>query len=301
MEQAVVVAAALIAVAAGLLARRRLGFVTMVESESMLPTLAPGQRLLTRRPGLSRRVRRGDIVVIRSAELGRVIVKRVIGLPGEHVDVAAGEVRVDGKPLPEPYVTGRGGRSGSFDVPDGHLLLLGDNRTGSSDSRSWRQPYLPLTALRGTVLPSRGNLPQPLRVEDLDLPTRAEPDEPGLLQRAQPAAQRLRGGAEVGGQILLGGGQQELCGTGLARKVQQLLGQPLPDRLPAERRHLLLGRSQPGRHGLEHLHRHRRMLPEQPGETLPCDHAELTRLERDREVVGDGVREQRGLAEEISR
>ncbi|MFI8088294.1 signal peptidase I [Streptomyces sp. NPDC086080] len=145
-------AAVLLALAVGLVARRRLGFVTMVESESMAPTLTPGRRLLTRRPRASRPVRRGDIVVVPSAELGRVIVKRVIGLPGEHVDIAPDEVRVDGEPLSEPYVVRRGGRSGAFDVPDGHLLLLGDNRARSSDSRSWRRPYVPVGVLRGTLL-----------------------------------------------------------------------------------------------------------------------------------------------------
>lgn len=299
MEQAVVVASAVLAVAIGLVVRRRLGFVTRVESASMGPTLAPGQQLLTRRSGGP--VRRGDITVVRSAELGRVIVKRVIGLPGEHVDVAAGKVWVNGKRLPEPYVFQWGGRSGSFDVPAGHLLLLGDNRARSSDSRNWRQPYLPVSALRGTVLLSRGDLPQGSRIDDLDLPTRAQPDDSGLLQRAEPAAQGLRGGAEVGGQLLLGGGQPELGVAGLVRQEHQLLGQSLPDRLPAERGHHLFGFSQPARHGLEHLHRHRRMLSEQPGESLPADHAEFTRLEGDREVVGGGVREERGFAEEVPR
>jgi signal peptidase I len=152
----IVVAAALLAVAVGL-STRRLGFLTLVHSESMLPTLTPGQRLLTRCPSTSRPVRRGDIVVVRSAELNRLIVKRVVGLPHEHVRVAAGEVRVNGKFLPEPYVTRRGGSTRDFDVPDGHLLLLGDNRARSNDSRNWRQPYLPMTALHGFVLPSRGH------------------------------------------------------------------------------------------------------------------------------------------------
>ena len=84
MDNVVVVGlAALLALAVGLAVRRWLVFLTTVESESMLPTLAPGQQLLTRRPATSRPLRRGDIVVVDSDELGRVIVKRVAGLPGD--------------------------------------------------------------------------------------------------------------------------------------------------------------------------------------------------------------------------
>lgn len=132
--------------------RRRLGFVTEVESLSMSPTLAPGQRLLARRLGAAQPLRRGDVVVVDSPEIGRPIIKRVVGLPGEHVDVdAAGMVRVAGRELAEPYVVHRGGRPGTFDVPAGHLLLLGDNRAASSDARAWRAPYLPVSAVRGRV------------------------------------------------------------------------------------------------------------------------------------------------------
>lgn len=186
---AFVTVAALLAVAVGLAARRRLGFLTVVDSESMKPTLTPGQRLLTRRPEDSRPVRRGDIVVVRSAELGRVIVKRVIGLPHEHVSVAAGQVRVNGTPLPEPYVTMWGGPSASIDVPDGHLLLLGDNRSRSNDGRRWRQPCLPITALRGFV----HTVERPAAVPSdpgPEPPTRPHPGQLHLLQRAEPAAQR---------------------------------------------------------------------------------------------------------------
>ena len=159
-ELGVPVAAVVLAIATGLAFRRWLGFMIVVESDSMAPTLTPGQLLLTRRLRGSRHVRRGDVVVARSAESGRMIVKRTIGLPGEHVEVAAGQVRVNGKRLPEPYVTRRGGPSGSFDVPDGHVLLLGDNRARSRDSRSWRQPYLPIEALLGTVPLTCGHLPR---------------------------------------------------------------------------------------------------------------------------------------------
>jgi signal peptidase I len=68
---------------------RWLGFVTVVESVSMAPTLAPGPRLLARRRRATRPHRRGDVVVVDSVEVGRPVIKRVVGLPGEHNDVGA--------------------------------------------------------------------------------------------------------------------------------------------------------------------------------------------------------------------
>lgn len=150
------VAVAFSAAAALLLGRAvrlRLCFVTEVESASMAPTLVPGQRLLTRRPAAARPVRRGDIVVVTSPELGRPIIKRAVGLAGEHVIVAAdGRVQVDGQDLAERYVAHWGGKAAVFDVPAGHLLLLGDNRATSSDARSWREPYLPESTVIGRVI-----------------------------------------------------------------------------------------------------------------------------------------------------
>lgn len=155
METLLAVAASMVlAVLLGLAVRRRLGFLTEVESVSMVPTLAPGQRLLARRQGAAHQLRRGDVVVVESAELGRRVIKRVVGLPGEHIDVDAdGQVQVAGHDLAEPYVVHQGGRSGTFDVPAGHLLLLGDNRAWSSDARVWREPYVPVSAVLGRVVP----------------------------------------------------------------------------------------------------------------------------------------------------
>lgn len=148
-----VTAAALAAVVLGLAVRRWLVFVTTVESASMAPTLRPGRRLLTRRLTRTERIRRGDIVVVASRELGRTVVKRVLGLPGERVLIEpGGRTSVDGRPVAESYVVHAGGPGGVFLVPPGCVLLLGDNRARSSDSRTWQDPYLPVSAVRGTVL-----------------------------------------------------------------------------------------------------------------------------------------------------
>jgi len=141
--------AAIAAGAAAAVAIRHVVWLTRVESWSMAPTLRPGSLLLTRRLRPSEGVRRGDVVVLRSAELGRRVVKRVIGLPGETVVVDSRGVCVDGVPLGEPYVLVNGGAGGSFAVPDGAYLVLGDNRARSSDSRSWRQPFVARSTIEG--------------------------------------------------------------------------------------------------------------------------------------------------------
>lgn len=126
-------------------------WLTRVASESMAPTLRPGQLVLTRSLRRTSPIRRGDLVVADSTELGRHVVKRVVGLPRERVAIRSGVVTVDGVRLDEPYAT-PSFYQGDFDVPAGHYLLLGDNRDASSDARSWRQPYLPAERLVGRLI-----------------------------------------------------------------------------------------------------------------------------------------------------
>ncbi len=133
-------------------AARRTVWLTRVASWSMAPTLRPADLLLTRRLRRSEGPRRGDIVVIRSAELGRRVVKRVIGLPGETVEVGAGGVSVDGQPLDEPYARATGGAAGTFRVPVGSYFVLGDNRSASLDSRRWKQPFVSRGAIEGRLV-----------------------------------------------------------------------------------------------------------------------------------------------------
>ena len=126
-------------------------WLTRVQSHSMTPTLRDGALALTRKLWRRTPVRRGDVVVVDSRELGQHVVKRVIGLPGETVAIEAGQLHIDGRPLVEPYAS-RSVFTDTFLVPAGHYLLLGDQREASSDSRSWRQPYIAREALVGRVI-----------------------------------------------------------------------------------------------------------------------------------------------------
>jgi signal peptidase I len=88
---------------------------------------------------------RGDIVVLDPPVQGasKPYIKRVIGLPGEKIEFRDGFVYIDGEKLNEPYIDGGitecGGREycRGFTVPEDSVFVLGDNRTNSSDSRSF--------------------------------------------------------------------------------------------------------------------------------------------------------------------
>src|SRR3546814_11625527 len=88
---------------AGMVVRRWVAAPARVESVSMEPTLRHGQRPLVRPRRPVRGLSRGDVVLVRSEEVGRGVVKRAIGLPGERVEVApGGRVCVAGQRLAEP-------------------------------------------------------------------------------------------------------------------------------------------------------------------------------------------------------
>jgi signal peptidase I len=121
-------------------------------------------RIMGKRP-----IRRGDVVVFKFPEdPTRDFIKRVIGLPGETVEIRNKQVFIDGKPIVEPYVhfieqplrpddPEYALRSDSIrdnwgpqTVPAGQLLVLGDNRDNSRDSRFWG--FLPEDQVKGRAL-----------------------------------------------------------------------------------------------------------------------------------------------------
>lgn len=99
---------------------------------------------------------RGEIVTFRSDELDKLLVKRVIGLPGDTVSFRDGYVYINGQKLDEPYLPQQGitvpGRQSEYKVPEGCLFFMGDNRTGSYDARSWNEPFVPVSKVRSHVL-----------------------------------------------------------------------------------------------------------------------------------------------------
>lgn len=113
---------------------------TQVHGQSMEPTLHSDQRLVVEK--VSYRFhgpRRGDIVVLKSPqEDSELLIKRVIGLPSETVEIRQGRVYINGQGLDEPYLARfAGGNWGPIIVPPLHVFVLGDNRGFSNDSRAF--------------------------------------------------------------------------------------------------------------------------------------------------------------------
>ncbi len=108
-----------------------------VENISMLPTLQPGEFVLVNKMAYEMGdFSRGDIVVFHYSPEEDYI-KRVIGLPGDEVQVGNGQVMVNGQLLDEPYISAPPQYTGTWNVPEGRLFVLGDNRNQSSDSHRW--------------------------------------------------------------------------------------------------------------------------------------------------------------------
>ena len=111
-----------------------------VESISMQPTLYAGDFVIVNKLAYKLGTpSRGDIIIFHAPPdpTGEPYIKRVIGLPGDTVEVNAGKVYINGVPLREPYIKAAPDYQKTYHVSAGMLFVLGDNRNNSSDSHSW--------------------------------------------------------------------------------------------------------------------------------------------------------------------
>lgn len=142
-----------LSIGVALLIKRYIFFITQVLSHSMRPTLQPNQRLFTLRVSRPNQLKRGDIIVFYSREKKIRMIKRLIGLPGDTVQIKEdGSLLLNGKEAKESYVENQGGKSGTFLVPADTYFFLGDNRSGSGDSRHWSNAGIPAEDIQGKVI-----------------------------------------------------------------------------------------------------------------------------------------------------
>lgn len=180
----------IIAVVLALLVRYFIGTPTIVQQKSMYPTLKPEQRLILNRipRTLKQMPKRGDIITFEEPSEGvntiitnlenpvaiyheqqgifnkfrynileigkKSYIKRVIGLPGEHIKIQNGKVYINDKELEENYLkpdvkTEEAGPYSDLIVPEGCVFAMGDNRGGSTDCR--RFGCIPLEKIESKV------------------------------------------------------------------------------------------------------------------------------------------------------
>jgi signal peptidase I len=150
-----------------------------IPSGSMIPTLEVGDYILVLKFWYGLRVpfvekplvtwrhpSRGDVVVFTRPDDPNTpheddsaihIIKRVIGLPGDTIAIRGGHVTINGAPLNEPYAQWAEGGSpdgdfGPATIPAGKIMLLGDNRDRSKDSRFWTDPFLDESRIKGRAV-----------------------------------------------------------------------------------------------------------------------------------------------------
>ena len=184
----------IIAVVLALVVRNFVGTPTIVKQRSMYPTLKPDQRLILNRLAITfhSEIKRGEIITFEAPSVLKIsqedadmsnpvavynnepknifqkfvyyglewgkttFIKRVIGLPGEHVEIKDNKVYINGTELEESYLdssvvtTACDGAFTDLIVPDGYIFAMGDNRPGSTDCRSFG--CIPLEKIEGKVM-----------------------------------------------------------------------------------------------------------------------------------------------------
>ena len=131
----------------------------IVQQQSMEPNFHAGDYLISSRQSykLFGEPQRGDVIVFKSELLDdngneKNLIKRIIGLPGDVIEITDGYVYVNGEKIQEDYLPGQGisGEMDAITVPENQLFVMGDNRENSLDSRE--VGCIPLKEVLGKVV-----------------------------------------------------------------------------------------------------------------------------------------------------
>lgn len=167
----IIIVVLLLASLSGCEAGQRLYFamrhrIVRVPTEAMIPTIKPGDRAAVDENYYSRNpVRRFDLVTFKLPPEDLVdmpqmsrdteMLKRIIGLGGETLEIKGGRIYIEGQVLDEPFATvplEARDKFGPVNIPEGEYFLMGDNRVNSWDSRYWPKPTLKKQYIVGKVV-----------------------------------------------------------------------------------------------------------------------------------------------------
>ena len=128
-----------------------------VPTGSMMDTIPERSRIVAFRLSyLFSDPQRFDIVVFRyPGDESKLYVKRIVGIPGDVVEITGGVVYINGQAIYEEYLREDPRppyNHGPFHVPEDSYFMLGDNRNRSEDSRAWRDPFVRQDQILGRVI-----------------------------------------------------------------------------------------------------------------------------------------------------
>lgn len=130
--------------------------ITNIKSGSMEPTLKTGDFVIYNRLAyINNDISRGDVVAFYSDEFDELMGKRVIGIQGDTIEFRDGYVIINGSYTDETAYISEDIETNctkTFEVPEGCVFLLGDNREYSNDARYWRTPYIPVSKIKGKYM-----------------------------------------------------------------------------------------------------------------------------------------------------
>ena len=123
-----------------------------VDGSSMVPTLRDGQFVMVNRLAYKLgEPSHGDVVVFHyPRDPEQEYIKRIIGLPGDTIEMMGGHVYVNDQLIDEPYIAADARNTGEWNVPGDHVFVLGDNRNNSQDSRNFG--YVSMESLIGKAI-----------------------------------------------------------------------------------------------------------------------------------------------------
>lgn len=146
----------LILFAVMLFIRTNVGQAAYIPSASMAPTLQVHDVLIIDKMVKPDKLEFGDIVVFTPPEENNIdkrLIKRLIGLPGDIIEVREGHLYVNETQVEEGYIKEpMNYRFGPVTVPEEHFLFLGDNRNESSDSHIWLNPFVSYDSIIGRAV-----------------------------------------------------------------------------------------------------------------------------------------------------
>ena len=136
--------------------------VSFVPTSSMENTIARDSIILSTR--IHKSINRGDIIVFWLEEENKILIKRVVGIAGDKIEICDDKVYINGNPEAGVYFKGKTKIGDNdlkiFTIPADSLFVLGDNRENSKDSRSYNNPYISIKDVMGkykeTIYTKRG-------------------------------------------------------------------------------------------------------------------------------------------------